>query len=504
MGILSRIWKPKKEQSSNSDVLGITVFNIDLTDIPKYKELNEEAKKKVDTYISEINIEQAGKLINTLTKYEDQAHKKADREFKSFFNLMYKKSSEPIKFDNEDEAIQEWADRKIEEQKLKSYQQRLKDLLEEVILKIVAIQEIKKENKFLKIPEIFAFGLEGLKEHKAKQRILEETITRLALLKQSIQNQIQAEYNAQINDITISNTIEQDKRIEDYIENTVEGIERKKQEVLSKKAEELNKMIKCINPEHKGITLDGKIENDVEQIALLEMELEEYVYMHEDEIEKLEKRVQIIGKEEKTKQNRTELLKEVEHIRIKYRIFERYQYNNEAEKNRIKARLKELYKVKLDILTVDINEQKESPIKGIQDKEELDYYKEIIEDKLNIIVRGENEELERTFGKDYVSNIISAIKIIKKILRNGKRNINTEEILDDRILLSLILAFDRKEGLDKFAINKDDYNGDLYEDIFTWQDNITFKSIYQLEKITRALLKKLLSAQKSWTLWQSK
>ena len=158
------------------------------------------------------------------------------------------------------------------------------------------------------------------------------------------------------------------------------------------------------------------------------------------------------------------------------RLQERLTQIGKKRNDPIKDILQEQYEAKLKTLTLDINEQEESPIKGIED-EEKQYYREIIKEKISKL--GENEELKRAFGEKWPQ----ALKIIRQALKRGKISMDIEAILEDRTLLSLILAFDKERGLEKFAIDKKDYTGNLYEDVFGWQNQIPVKSIMELRKI---------------------
>ena len=100
----------------------------------------------------------------------------------------------------------------------------------------------------------------------------------------------------------------------------------------------------------------NKKEEQIRLLAMLEAKLEEYAYSNVENIEELTMRVSQIGSGEKTKENKEELLKQIEEIRIRYKVFEKYLYKG-AKEYGIEERLKKLYKVKFDLLTLDINEQ---------------------------------------------------------------------------------------------------------------------------------------------------
>lgn len=83
------------------------------------------------------------------------------------------------------------------------------------------------------------------------------------------------------------------------------------------------------------------------------------------------------------------------------------------------------------------------PFVGITDKEELAYYTKIIQEKLEAILTGKNEEFIKVFGK----NKTQAFNILKKIIKseNGG-DFSAERILTKSRLIQAILAFDTEEG----------------------------------------------------------
>lgn len=231
-------------------------------------------------------------------------------------------------------------------------------------------------------------------------------------------------------------------------------------------------MARLVIPEEAKLDETNKDEKvQVKQLARIQRKLDIYAHTHRQEIKKLRQQIEKLGEIEKTPKNKEQLLKDIKDIETKYKIFGRYIQDEDLE---------QLFRVKFNILTVDINKQKESPLKGINDKKELEHYMRIIEEKVQEIIQGTNPYLRRAFGHDYLK---SAVTIIKKLLKNGQRTFEVEEIMNDRVLLSLILAFDKENGLDSLSIDKKQVDIDLYEDICEWEENISLKTIDQLRKI---------------------
>ena len=209
-------------------------------------------------------------------------------------------------------------------------------------------------------------------------------------------------------------------------------------------------------------------EEEIKEIAKLQAKLDVYAYTHKKDIYNIRKKVEELGKLEKTPENRQKLLEEIETIRIKYQIFGRYIEEKDFE---------DLYKVKFDVLMSDINKRLESPLKHIDpESKEFECYIKIIEEKTSKILMGENPEVKKTFGYD---KLPEAVKLISKILKNGNRTFNFEDILKDKQRLRLIFAFDKPDGIEKMTFNKDEAKVDFY-DYFQWARTIPVKSLHQL------------------------
>ena len=129
---------------------------------------------------------------------------------------------------------------------------------------------------------------------------------------------------------------------------------------------------------------------------------------------------------------------------------------------------------------LDINKRKESPLKVISDKRELECYMQIVEEKIEQILKGTNPHLKKAFGEEQLEN---AISIIKQWIKGEQKTFQIEDILQDRTVLSLILAFDNPQGIEKISIDKEKVDTNLYENIFEWENQIPIKGIWELRKL---------------------
>ncbi len=184
-------------------------------------------------------------------------------------------------------------------------------------------------------------------------------------------------------------------------------------------------------------------EEEIKELAKIGVKLELYAYRHKDEIEGLKEQIEELRKKEKTEENREELLQKIESLETRYKVFGRYIKDEEWEG---------LYRTKFDILMSDINKRQESPLAEVVDEtayeKEIPTYSKIIEEKIEAIVKGENPELKRAFGE----KAPEAVKIIKKKIHGKEKEYNTYDILKDKYILELILAFDKKKGLEDIKI----------------------------------------------------
>lgn len=250
-----------------------------------------------------------------------------------------------------------------------------------------------------------------------------------------------------------------------------ENTKEKKQRVLEEKRKELLDMANLVIPEEIKFKEDEEENIQVQKLARIQRKLDIYAYTHKQDIVELRQQVKELGEAEKTEENKEFLLKRVNEIQTKYKIFGRYIQNDDLE---------ELYKVKFDVLMIDINRQKESTLKWISNERELECYKRIVEEKIEQIIQGTNPQLKEAFGEEQLRN---AISMIKKVLKGDQRTFQIENILQDRTLLSLILAFDNPKGIERVSFDKENVDTELYEDLFEWENQIPLKSIFELREL---------------------
>ena len=243
----------------------------------------------------------------------------------------------------------------------------------------------------------------------------------------------------------------------------------KEYKVIEDKQVELLSMASVVLPYEEFYTTEiSDEEGEIKELAKIQAKLDVYAWTHRKDIDKIRRRIEELAKKEVSAEDREKLLDELDEIKTKYKVFGRYIEDNDW---------KNLYRVKFNVLMSDINERIDSPLKhGQVESKEFEYYKRIIEDKISKILMAENPELGKTFG---IENIPKAVKLIQNILKNGKKTFDFEQILKDKNMLRLILAFDRPDGIEKMRLNKDEIKVDFYG-YFEWAKTIPVKSLYEL------------------------
>lgn len=241
-------------------------------------------------------------------------------------------------------------------------------------------------------------------------------------------------------------------------------------EILEAKRQELLEMARVIFP-NENISFDTKSsqEKQIQQIAKIQARLDVYAYTNRKDLDGTRDRIAELNGLENKVENREELLKELEDLKTKYKVFGRYVEDKDWE---------DLYRAKFEVLMSDINQREESPLKDAQiDASELEYYKRILQKKIEEIITGRNEELKRAFGTE---NLIYVISQIKEMLKEENIGYNVNTILEDITKLRLILSFDVQDGLDNMTVNYEQVKDVLDKEYYEWAKNIPMKTIEQL------------------------
>ncbi len=292
--------------------------------------------------------------------------------------------------------------------KLKLYLNDIITYQNEVIARLIALNEVKKEKFIL-------------------SRLKKEAIN-------NVLNRLYISLN-----ILITNQISIINSIRSYLNNNL----YKDVVILRIRKIDYLTWLQNILPTEERVKLDINSKSIYSDLAKATILLEKYVYMHKDEITMETKQAEIeailaIPFDEKHKD---EILHKIDELEIKYRVFYDYASTNEYKDIPIdETDLATLYSLKFNALVCDTILVDTVIFKKMEDKIELEYYESIVIDIYQRIILGQNE----IFNNQFKNNIGYAINLVKEIYQNKLTN-----ILYDDVLLSFLLSFNTEDGLKK-------------------------------------------------------
>lgn len=438
MNIIDRL----KKWFFNEEKVGI--INIgDIIQIPGRDYYKDDLAKlnQIDIYKEEyLNILSKRKLISSKEISFDNLEKEFLMHIELILNLYLNKEQDlnmtPETYINE----------KINMLKLQLYLNEINNMETETIEKLIALEELQKGKR---VPIV-------------NRSLLTEKINNLKIIILSFRNQRVAISIEIKNQLTLLNNNDMSCHIDHvHIVDKYQQIYDLAENVIP------TSMLNSIN----NLKIDY-----MPKIALIEKELEIFAYLHKKDTEAIKKEISILKRIPITSLNQAQLLKSIEPIENKYYIFKEYGRGIITHDN-----LYELYKLKFDILTFDINYQEVSPVLMYSAKE-LKNYEEIILRKFERILTGKNEIINDIYG-DTANKAIKEISFYLK----GKNNF-AHNILSDKLKLALLLAFDRKDGIVDFfnqnMINTEEanikYSIDYDRDAFVFADRIPLDTCFQI------------------------
>ncbi len=359
-------------------------------------------------------------------------------------------------------SIKEKVNCLINQRKLNLYYEKISNLENETNARLVAIMEIYQERKMF------------LSKNK-KNTLLNEVdnLARTLIVYLSQKTAIMRDVNANI-----------EKSIIDYITNNNENLLREEENEIRKRR---NKLLKL----KKVLPTDIQIRDDLKfilsDIANAERLLEIYAYQNKDKLENLRSSLKEIKETTINDTNKESLLDKIKNIELNYLVFFYYGRKILTEKD-----LETLYGIKFNILSfsstgiVDVFDLENA------DEIEINSYQEIIFQKIQRLVKGENYNVKAFFKEDYMEALLG-LKNIFSI--DG--HFDTEHILKDKYLFNLLLALDNIDGLNLFIknykVDKSLYDSlDFYEDYFEW-DSISLEAILWLKSIQKKELESRFS-----------
>ena len=348
----------------------------------------------------------------------------------------------------------------IEIVKLELYRKTIFDLYEETKFRLIALKEIYKEHifKFRKNKNAINSEIENL-----------EYLLYVFLTQEST---IMIKSNAYITELKTKNVTEKISEIEksNLISFKLENLFNLANNLISQRVHEIKKL---------------NVSN-LTKIALIERELEIFVYTHPYIIEDIEKKLDDLQCK-LTNKNLDYLLNEMNKLESILYIYDTYGRNILSDKF-----LYDFFDFKFGILIYNINNKVVfiSPFKK-ENTKEFQYYKRIV---MNIITGLSNHfAFELLFGDDKDK----AITYVKKALSNyygidvafGRFNFNPEKILLNILQLKLLCVFSKYgdpmefdfDDFFKYAyVNKNESKFPFNFKCLEWEDSLPLKTIFDV------------------------
>ncbi len=330
-------------------------------------------------------------------------------------------------------------------EKFKIYIQNIELIWENVLIKLTALNEIKREKVFLS---------------PNKKQALNEEINNLESLYLSMQNIIMG----------LTKEIESYKI--NYSLNSMKTGELNLSQLKQSKRKELEGMFKLVMPEKLKVL--QTVKNEMLAISLMESELEKYVYTHKEKIEELKSELDLlddkVNNETNTVKENMEFFNQLE---LKFKIFSMY-----GKKEISFDDIYKLYSLKFDILTQVLPLPEDFNILDNISKIEVEIFMDIIFKKVNNLINGKYY---------YDMNIIE--KVVK-ILKQGKDYYSFYDILGDRESLSLLLYVE-EHRLSYFfrdiIKDKKDYDKkvNFHNSFIKWEEKMPFESICTVARFNK-------------------
>ena len=447
MNIIDRL----KKWFFNEEKVGI--INIgDIIQIPgrEYFKEDEDKLYLIDNYKKTYY-----KLIkNKIISSKELSFDNVDSSFKMYTELVLS-----LLLDNKFEYkeimnISDYQERKVNLYKINLYLEKIKEIKEDYFCKLIALEEINNS-----IVSLFNKTFLSSKINELKNIIMILTTNELALRKEN-NNFIM---NINNNKVNLS-------------DETIKQADEKKEFWLYDIAFYGGKLLlpKSVVENINQLTCNKYIKT-----ALLEQEIEKYLYLNKNDIKNLIAKINELATIPKNKGNKEHLLKELKILENYYIIFKRYGHNIINKNDWYKY-----YQVKFDVLTCDLLSLKASPLDDafINDKynDEFNCYRRIVLDKISRISAYENEYLIDTFKDDTKE----ATRIILSIIKEYDNKLDVDRILMNRNLLLLLLAFDKKDGLkemyDNLNVSVYDYHLKKLFNFLLFNKSIPTSTAYEL------------------------
>ena len=465
--IIKKIFKFKSEEYS-------LVNNLDITLIPKREifEYDDNLIKLIEFYKNEYRKILKKRIFTSIDLKLDDSINQMKMNIELILNqCINDKNHNNIYKDIEDEL----KDFVIETNnltslsKLKLYQDEIQKLEHKNICKVIALDELSKEIRY---------NLSINKRNSIKNEL--SNLVNIMTIYKSQRTSINLEIDNYKRDIEVSSY------------NNYRRIDRK---YKNKRFDNADKYIFVLPKEYRFIYNEYYL-SVPEFTAIIERALEIYVYEHKDLIENYKSELEKINNQKKELKDKQRLTTKITKIEYIFKLFDLYGYNLVKDED-----FDKLYRTKFDILTIDINNLKFSPFNISElDAKELKVYTNIISEKIYDVCNLNCIEIKKLLNilkndfpkkREFIMVNNSIVEILGKALDNlfktGKY-FDYEKILNSHILLSLLLAFNKENGLNDFY-NKVKDNTEKYIYFFEnyYRKEIIFEFEISLDTICKVI-----------------
>ncbi len=317
----------------------------------------------------------------------------------------------------------------------------------EATARLIALNEIRKENKFL---------------GRNKKRIIEREANTLYISLYTLSNQ---EYAIKA---SINNYQNQSK----YNYNPNDEEKNKEYTLLDEEIKRLE-YLKQILPIEEQVNIRKNANFLLSDISLLRKNLAVYAYKHKGEGLKLKEifyNLQNSGLND---------LNQINELERKFLVFNEFGYNTITDEDTV-----EFYNYKFKLLTNDGKSLTEVFINDVPDRVAKENYQRILLKMIESILKGTNKDLKKLFGINY-SELINLFLLV---LKNDKKAIEPDTILNNYYLLNFLITF-YNNNLDVFLnIMNQEHRYDAIKDFdscFKWDDFIPLKTFLYIKHFKR-------------------
>jgi len=458
-----RLLKKETEPVSSNDIsrrrdlIPMPVREEFLSDPLKLEKIDELKKEYLKTL----------RLTRTITSVDimpEELHDYQNIYYDLLMNIFAKESE--VSFEKVDEVKDEKLELSIECYKLRLYLERVRELIIEARLRLIALNELLNEKVL---------------SRNKKSAIINE-IDNLSHIIIIFNTQELAMIKGIHSYLTSIGTLDIKTFLEKLDNPNVE--EKDDNELINKRLEEVRELAILVIPDIVGY-LESLNLSPKSLIAYLEQELEIYVYTHQDDLAKLREETDKIAYSLKAtfiqelKGRKEEYLDRIKGLELRYKVFSLYGRNLVTYED-----LEKLYEGKFCVLNSYILENINVDISKNATYTELECYQNIIVDKINRLVSGKETYVNLLADKYKieVSEIVGVLISVFKI----DDEFSYLKILNNRVLLSLLLSLNYFEDwLSEFFQNtyvkRDDYpEVDFFLELFDWDDNIPLASVCEM------------------------